>query len=269
MRSATARCSPSRSTRATRDRLNEIKLREGYRPIAPVCRIEDPGRLFNDGLRGPVHALFPARVGSPELRAVTHVDGSARVQTVTRARNAALHELLGAFASRRGAGVLCNTSLNFKGLGFINRMSDLTSTASRVASSAWSWATCGSSAGAPRLSQGNGRRWRPGARPPRRSDRPRARHRRPGVRAWRGRLRVGRRGHRSGMLEVRHRAGGRVGLRHGGRRRLGDRRGRRLWHDHRPGYRGRHGGRLGRLLELHMGLVPGCCRPVTRQPAAN
>jgi hydroxymethyl cephem carbamoyltransferase len=61
----------------------------------------------------------------PELGAVTHVDGSARVQTVSDRTNPGLHELLGAFGRRHGAGVLCNTSLNFRGHGFINRMSHL------------------------------------------------------------------------------------------------------------------------------------------------
>jgi hydroxymethyl cephem carbamoyltransferase len=70
--------------------------------------------------------VFPVR---PEWRdrlgAVTHVDGTARAQTVARDDNPRLHDLLTAFAARTGLGVLCNTSLNFKGFGFINRMSDL------------------------------------------------------------------------------------------------------------------------------------------------
>jgi hydroxymethyl cephem carbamoyltransferase len=53
------------------------------------------------------------------------VDRSARCQTVSRESNKPLHDLLSTFAARRGIGVLCNTSLNFKGFGFINRMSDL------------------------------------------------------------------------------------------------------------------------------------------------
>jgi len=108
----------------TRDRLNEIKQREGYRPIAPCCRIEDVGKLFDSDFEDP-YMLYFRRVVSRDLGAVTHVDGSARVQTVSRSGNARLHELLSAFAARTGVGVLCNTSLNFKGFGFINRMSNL------------------------------------------------------------------------------------------------------------------------------------------------
>ena len=113
---------PSRA--ATRDRLNQIKLREDYRPIAPCCRLEDAGRLFSSDLHDP-YMLYFRTVRSPDLGAVTHVDGSARVQTVKREENEPLHSLLTAFGERTGAGVLCNTSLNFKGLGFINRTSDL------------------------------------------------------------------------------------------------------------------------------------------------
>jgi hydroxymethyl cephem carbamoyltransferase len=110
--------------RTTRDRLNEIKEREDYRPIAPCCRVEDLGKAFDVDFEDP-HMLYFRMVRSPDLQAVTHVDGSARCQTVSKSDNEPLHELLSAFAARTGLGVLCNTSLNFKGLGFINRMSDL------------------------------------------------------------------------------------------------------------------------------------------------
>jgi len=111
---------------ATRDRLNEIKGREDYRPIAPVCRLEEVGSLFDRDFPDP-YMLYFRRVAVDTLGAVTHVDGSARAQTVTSESNRPLHDLLSAFSERHGAGVLCNTSLNFRGLGFINRMTDLES----------------------------------------------------------------------------------------------------------------------------------------------
>ncbi len=110
---------------ATRDRLNEIKQREGYRPIAPVARVEDLSSIFVDDFEDP-YMLYFRRVKDSRLEAVTHVDGSARAQTVTSESNRPLHDLLTAFASDSGVGVLCNTSLNFNGHGFINRMSHLT-----------------------------------------------------------------------------------------------------------------------------------------------
>lgn len=106
-----------------RDVLNGIKGREPYRPIAPCCRAEDFATFF-DGVSDP-YMLYFARVRDSRLAAVTHVDGTARVQTVTADTNAPLHGLLTAVAEREAVPVLCNTSLNFSGRGFINRMSDL------------------------------------------------------------------------------------------------------------------------------------------------
>jgi hydroxymethyl cephem carbamoyltransferase len=108
-----------------KDRLNEIKQREDYRPIAPCCRLEDVASGFSHDFHDP-YMLYFNRIRTPErLGAVMHVDGTARVQTVTAETNEPLHRLLSAVAQRTGLGALCNTSLNFKGYGFINRMSDL------------------------------------------------------------------------------------------------------------------------------------------------
>src|SRR5207302_8342492 len=96
-----------------KDRLNEIKQREDYRPIAPCCRVEDLSKAFVVDHEDP-YMLYFNRVRSDGLGAVTHVDGSARVQTVSAETNEPLYRLLTAFAERRGLGVLCNTSLNFK-----------------------------------------------------------------------------------------------------------------------------------------------------------
>ena len=58
------------------------------------------------------------------------MNGTARIQTVSSSTNTELYELLLAFKARTGYGVLCNTSLNFKGKGFINNMDDLSAHAS-------------------------------------------------------------------------------------------------------------------------------------------
>jgi len=59
------------------------------------------------------------------LEAVTHVNGTARIQTVSPESNIQMHKLLEAFKLRTGYGILCNTSLNFKRRGFINNIADL------------------------------------------------------------------------------------------------------------------------------------------------
>lgn len=105
-------------------RLNAIKGRESYRPIAPICMEENVAEWFE--WEGPSpYMLYFQKVKHPALKAITHVDGTARVQTVTAASNKRLYQILAAFKRHTGFGVLCNTSLNFNGRGFINNFEDL------------------------------------------------------------------------------------------------------------------------------------------------
>ena len=109
-----------------RDRLNQIKQRESYRPVAPLCLLQDVSQHFDWQGESP-YMLFFQRVKNAALKAITHVDGSARVQTISSSQNQKLYDLLHAFRALSGVGVLCNTSLNYPGKGFINQMSDLVS----------------------------------------------------------------------------------------------------------------------------------------------
>jgi predicted NodU family carbamoyl transferase len=109
---------------STRDRLNVIKQREQFRPIAPVCLEEDAKKWFDCDHPSPF-MLYTRLVSTDVLKAVTHVNGTARIQTVSPESNSQLNELLEAFKLRTGYGVLCNTSLNFNGRGFINNIADL------------------------------------------------------------------------------------------------------------------------------------------------
>ncbi len=109
---------------ATKVRLNEIKRREQFRPIAPVCLLDEARRWFGCDHESP-HMLYTYRATTDALAAVTHVNGTARLQTVTPESNKRLHDLLVAFKARTGYGVLCNTSLNFNGKGCINGVADL------------------------------------------------------------------------------------------------------------------------------------------------
>ena len=113
---------------AIRDRLNrDIKRREEFRPFAPVVPIEAADRYF-DLPRGGVRlarfmsGVFPVR---PEWRsalaAVTHVDGSARVQVLEREMAPRLHALLDAYGRRSGIPVLLNTSFNVAGEPIVAR----------------------------------------------------------------------------------------------------------------------------------------------------
>lgn len=107
-----------------RERLNDIKQREQFRPIAPMCLDDDAKRWFGCDHQSP-YMLYTHRANTDALGAVTHVNGTARLQTVSRKINPSLYQLLVAFKAITGYGVLCNTSLNFSGKGFINNLTDL------------------------------------------------------------------------------------------------------------------------------------------------
>jgi carbamoyltransferase len=105
-----------------RERVNMlIKKREGFRPFAPAVTAEGASEYFELD-RGDeetyAHMLFVVPVRSAyrsKLPAVTHVDGTARVQTVARATNERFYEVLNAFAVKSGMPILLNTSFNVKG----------------------------------------------------------------------------------------------------------------------------------------------------------
>ncbi len=109
---------------STRKRLNVIKQREQFRPIAPVC-LQDDAEKCLDVITQARLCFTPIGPSTNELAAVTHVNRTARIQTVSALTNPPLFELLTAFKALTGYGVLCNTSLNFKNKGFINTISDL------------------------------------------------------------------------------------------------------------------------------------------------
>jgi carbamoyltransferase len=105
-----------------RDRINSlVKKREAFRPFAPVVTNEAASRIFEiqPGDEDTfAHMLFvtPVRPAfRAALPAITHVDGSARAQTVSRESNPRLWRLLNEFEKHSGIPVLLNTSFNVKG----------------------------------------------------------------------------------------------------------------------------------------------------------
>jgi carbamoyltransferase len=93
---------------------SKIKLREKFRPFAPSVLEEAYDRYFVDAVPDPfMLQVYPVR---PEQRAaipaVTHVDGSGRIQTVSRAANPRYWGLIRAFEQRTGVPILLNTSFN-------------------------------------------------------------------------------------------------------------------------------------------------------------
>lgn len=98
-----------------RDRLNHVvKRRESFRPFAPVVRLEEAERYFELGIPSPYMLnVCPVRERfRTRLAAVTHVDGTARPQTLAPGQNDRLRKLLGLFGDTTGIPVLLNTSFN-------------------------------------------------------------------------------------------------------------------------------------------------------------
>lgn len=99
---------------ATRDRVNEIKRREKFRPFAPMVPLEDAPAYFEMEGASPF-MLFAVQVREEHrrsLEATTHVDGTARVQTVTGEANPQVHRLLKTIGAAGRPPVLLNTSFN-------------------------------------------------------------------------------------------------------------------------------------------------------------
>ncbi len=114
---------------AVRDRINrEIKYREEFRPFAPVVPAEVADRYFELPPGGTRLARFMSGVFRvrPEwrsrLEAVTHVDGTARLQALERAMAPRVYDLLLAYERRSGIPVLLNTSFNLAGEPIVNRV---------------------------------------------------------------------------------------------------------------------------------------------------
>ena len=115
-------------TAEMRDRLNrEIKYREPFRPFAPIVPIEAATRYFDipeGGIRLArfMSGVFPVRQEwRSQLQAITHVDGTARVQVLESAMAPRMHALLEAYERRTGIPVLLNTSFNLAGEPIVNR----------------------------------------------------------------------------------------------------------------------------------------------------
>ena len=102
--------------------LNEkVKHREAFRPFAPAVCAEDAEEYFDCDLPVPAPAdfmlmVYPIREKwRARLPAVTHVDGSGRLQTVRRPQNPLYYDLIKAFGTLSGIPMLVNTSFNIRG----------------------------------------------------------------------------------------------------------------------------------------------------------
>jgi carbamoyltransferase len=98
-------------------RLNEVKDREDFRPVAPVVLEEDAPDWFENAHYSPfmlfIYDVKPDKAG--RIPAVRHVDGTARIQTVNRNQHPKYYDLLTEFKKLTGVPILVNTSFNTLG----------------------------------------------------------------------------------------------------------------------------------------------------------
>lgn len=100
-----------------KNKINRIKGREEFRPVAPSILEEETGNFFESSEPSPfmlfVRKVKPSKTNS--IPAAVHIDGTARLQTVSRKQNALFYELIKEFYLIAGIPVVINTSLNYKG----------------------------------------------------------------------------------------------------------------------------------------------------------
>ena len=98
-----------------KDKVNSrIKFRESFRPFAPSVLAEYADTKFNIEVESP-YMMFTVAVKADDLPAITHVDGTARIQTVSKSNNPLYHKLLTEFYRLTGCPAILNTSFNVMG----------------------------------------------------------------------------------------------------------------------------------------------------------
>jgi len=110
-----------------KDILNaRVKFREPFRPFAPSCLVESCGDLFDSSVPSPfmlrVYNTRPERL--KDLAAITHVDGGARVQTVSQSQNSRYYKLIREFGKLTGVDCILNTSFNIRGEPIVNNIKE-------------------------------------------------------------------------------------------------------------------------------------------------
>jgi carbamoyltransferase len=116
----------------------KIKFREPYRPFAPSVVQEAADRYFDTGgasMQYPARFMLLVEPVRPEARAVlpatTHVDNSARLQTVVEAASPLYHALISRVGQATGVPVVMNTSFNLRGEPIVNTPAEAISTFAR------------------------------------------------------------------------------------------------------------------------------------------
>jgi len=108
-----------------KDKVNEIKRRQKFRPFAPAILEEHAHDYFDMPVSRVPYMQFIAQCKRPnDFPAICHVDNTSRVQTVSKKDNPGFHNLLTEFHKATGCPMLLNTSLNIKGQPIVNSVKD-------------------------------------------------------------------------------------------------------------------------------------------------
>ena len=108
-----------------KNRMNTLKRREEFRPFAPAILAEYADEYFQMPVKSSPYMQFVAQCKKPKtLPGICHVDGTSRVQTVTKEDNPKFRALLEAWFKASGCPILMNTSMNVKGEPLVNSWAD-------------------------------------------------------------------------------------------------------------------------------------------------
>lgn len=108
----------------SKGRMNLVKMRQRFRPFAPAILAEHASSYFDMGKLSPYMQFVSKCKDQKSFPGICHVDGTSRVQTVTREDNPRFRELLEAWYKASGCPMLMNTSLNIKGQPLVNSWND-------------------------------------------------------------------------------------------------------------------------------------------------
>lgn len=110
-----------------KDTLNaKVKFREWFRPFAPVCRLEDKDKFFDDAYESEFMSYAPKvkEQYKQQLKTITHEDGTARLQTVTKDQHSTFYNILSELDKSDEIPVIVNTSFNIKGRPILTTIED-------------------------------------------------------------------------------------------------------------------------------------------------
>ena len=108
-----------------KDFVNEVKGREWFRPFAGTVLEEDANDWFDfAGMKGSPFMMYAVDVKQDKIPAITHVDGTCRIQTVNKKQNKNYYNVINEFKNITGTPIVFNTSFNLAGQPLVETIED-------------------------------------------------------------------------------------------------------------------------------------------------